>query len=118
MKFESTKTKLGAIAALTALALVHSPLAQAQNLFPASGNAGVNTTSPVVALDVVGQLNRQLYSQTFSADCNRSLPALTYSNVLTSFTYTKASATSKLLIVFSGSIRANYTAPGIIGLLE
>jgi hypothetical protein len=81
----------------------------------AAGNVGIGTTSPSAALDVNGQMVRGMFTTSInvSGACNIPPTAVnSWTNVLPSFSYTKNSATSKLLIQISGAMRFNYNGAG------
>ena len=65
-----------------------------------SGNVGIGTTEPKSVLDVNGQLTRQVFAQNL-ADIVTNGGSQGYTNVSQSFTYTKLSSTTKLLITVS-----------------
>ncbi|MGZ3789999.1 MAG: hypothetical protein ACXVLQ_15790, partial [Bacteriovorax sp.] len=83
-----------------------------QMIIDSTGNVGIGTTSPSTALEVNGQIIRQMTAQDLGTTINVTVNANTWTNVLNSFTYQKKSSTSKLLITVSGSMRFNYNNSG------
>jgi hypothetical protein len=81
----------------------------------ASGNVGIGTTTPAAKLEVNGEIIRSMYTTSVSAAgyCNNeNPPANVWYSVMAPFSYTKKSATSKLLIEVSAPMRFNYSTAG------